>query len=181
VPETLSNRSFLENIHKEIQYQKLIGRPIPVDAPIQDRMLEILLGKNLCSDNTTSQKYLYFHIEQEMMMSVVFRRRLMIWFYQFMFFEDPVMDLSAKHVVPDTLRYVDESKYAAAARIVHRLRRASPNGIFFTFHCPLTCILISIPIWCSTNSRENRRDCFTRYPTSFDCVLGDGRHDHFMV
>jgi hypothetical protein len=137
IPKDPNNVSALQRAHGDIRYQKHVGGYVPVDASIQDRMREILFGRNLCFfDNSTAQnKYLYYHITQKSAFSMEFHLRLLVWFYQFLFFEDPAMDLSAKRFVRDTLRYKDELQ-CAAGRIVHLLREASPpDGIFHTFHC----------------------------------------------
>ena len=118
------------------QSQQQKRRYVPVDAPVEDRMKEILLGRTLCLNNATlqHQKYLYYHITQKGPFSMEFQHRLLVWFYQFIFFEDYTMDLSAKRFVRDSLRYKDELQ-CVAARIVKSLRLKSPNGIFHTFHC----------------------------------------------
>jgi hypothetical protein len=135
IPKDPKNVSALQRAHGDIQHQEHFGGYVPVDASVQDRMREILFRRNLCFDNSTAQKkYLYYQITQKSAFSMEFRLRLLVWFYQFLFFEDPAMELSAKRFVRDTLRYKDELQ-CAAARIVHMLRQASPDGTFHTFHC----------------------------------------------
>jgi len=137
IPSNPNDVSHLVQAYQNIQHQQHSGGYVPVNASIEDRMREILLGRRLCFDNETIQhsKYLYYQITQQEPFSMQFNQRLLVWFYQFLFFEDYTMELSAKRFVRDTLRYKDELQ-CAAARIVQKLRVASKNGgIFYTFHC----------------------------------------------
>ena len=136
IPKDPNDTSRIIQAYQRIQQQQQHKGYVPVDAPLEDRMREILLGRTLCLNNSTiqHQKYIYYHITQKGPFSMEFQYRLLVWFYQFIFFEDNAMDLSAKRFIRDSLRYKDELQ-CAAAKIVKSLRQKSPNGIFHTFHC----------------------------------------------
>jgi hypothetical protein len=64
----------------------------PNTATLEDRMSQLLVfhQSNLCfyHDRLQSGRYLYYQIETVGPMSMKFTMRLMIWFYQFIIFED---------------------------------------------------------------------------------------------
>jgi len=121
-----------------------IDNPNPVDSPIIMRMEELLTERtNLClyDSQLHDEPYLYYKIfydagsyETKMVTNI----RLLIWFYQFFFFEDWHQDLWSKRFIRDHLRYKDELQ-CAAARIVAAMRekarkKHNGNGEFHSFH-----------------------------------------------
>jgi len=98
--------------------------PVPVDAPVAQRMLEVANGRSLCMYDEEMQKSAYLHFASSHKLGL----RLLTHFYIFLFFEDYRWDTWNKRFVRDHLRYVDEIQ-CAAARVVHALReRARIRG-----------------------------------------------------
>lgn len=121
-----------------------IDHPTPVDGSVMARMEEVLTGrKQVCLYDTDLQDetYLYYKIfydPSNYEAKFVTNIRLLIWFYQFLFFENWKQDLWSKRFVRDHLRYKDELQ-CAAARIVAAMRdkarkNHNSNGEFHTFH-----------------------------------------------
>ena len=98
--------------------------PVPVDAPVAQRMREVANGRSLCMYDEEMQKDTYLHFASSHKLGL----RLLTHFYVFLFFEDYRWDTWNKRFVRDHLRYVDEIQ-CAAARVVHALReRARTRG-----------------------------------------------------
>lgn len=115
--------------------QSFNGYPTPVDAPMKDRMAEILADlKGICLYDESLQNAKVLHLEGDEASG----HRLLIHFYAFLFFQSFEQDLWVKRFVRDHLRYNDELQ-CAAARIVAAIRaisreRGDPTGSFDTFH-----------------------------------------------
>ena len=106
------------------------GHPTPVDAPLEDRMREMLADRDeLCIYDERLQNAPVIHFPAEK------GTRLLTHFYAFIFFADWEADLWSKRFVRDHLRYIDEIM-CAAARIVQAVRERSkdPDGLFDTLH-----------------------------------------------
>lgn len=118
-----------------IRVQSFTGHPTPVDAPIKDRMAEMMVDrKRLCVYNTALQQRQVVHFKGEQSTG----QRMLIHFYAFLFFENWHHDLWTKRFVRDHLRYIDEIQ-CAAARVVHAVRevsraRGDPNGSYDSMH-----------------------------------------------
>jgi GDP-fucose protein O-fucosyltransferase len=118
-----------------IRVQSFTGHPTPVDAPIKDRMAEMMVDrKRLCVYNTGLQQRQVVHFKGEQNTG----QRMLIHFYAFLFFEDWRHDLWTKRFVRDHLRYIDEIQ-CAAARVVHAVReisrsRGDPTGSYDSMH-----------------------------------------------
>ena len=112
--------SALEEAHKQIKEEVFHGAadaPVPVGAPLKERMREMLNGRDLCIYNEAMQKESIVHFVSAHKLGL----RLLIPFYAFLFFEDPRWDSWNKRFVRDHLRYIDELQ-CAAARVVHAIR-----------------------------------------------------------
>ncbi|KAL7511945.1 hypothetical protein ACHAXN_010049, partial [Cyclotella atomus] len=113
------------------------GNPTPVDAPLGDRMREMLADRpGLCIYDKPLQEEKLIHLK------VHGGVRLLTHFYAFIFFADWKQDLWSKRFVRDHLRYVDEI-VCAAARVVEAVRdharknKKKPSmeeGIFDAMH-----------------------------------------------
>jgi hypothetical protein len=108
--------------------------PVPVNAPVADRMRESLAGRHaLCLYNERLQTmpYLYFPRDKQRHL------RLLVHFYSFVFHHDWKVDLWMKRFMRDQLRYRD-GLFCAAARVVRALRELSRqqgrSGVFDTLH-----------------------------------------------
>ena len=106
------------------------GKPVPVSAPIEERMRELLTDRSeLCIYDEQLQQapVLYFSAAKE--------TRLLTHFYAFIFFADWRADLWSKRFVRDHLRYIDEIM-CAAARVVQAVRQRSKHedGLFDSMH-----------------------------------------------
>jgi hypothetical protein len=118
-----------------VRTQSFTGHPTPVDAPLKDRMAEMLVDrKRLCVYNTGLQQRQVIHFKGEQNTG----QRMLIHFYAFLFFEDWRHDLWTKRFVRDHLRYIDEIQ-CAAARVVHAVReisrsRGDPTGSYDSMH-----------------------------------------------
>jgi GDP-fucose protein O-fucosyltransferase len=150
-PSHPHNVETLEKAIQELRRQKpqpgpgrWMDNPNPVDAPVIERLSEVLAErKNLCyyDEQLQDETYLYYKIiydpstyEGEFVTNI----RLLIWFYQFFFFENWKQDLWSKRFIRDHLRYKDELQ-CIAARIVAAMRekaRAKHDGDdqFDSFH-----------------------------------------------
>jgi len=128
----------LEEIHHNImsgkdgrphpRYEDFEGKPTPVDAPIEERMREMLAERDdICIYDETLQnaKVIHFPAQKE--------TRLLTHFYAFVFFADWKADLWSKRFVRDHLRYIDEIM-CAAARVVQAVRRRSKTGSYDSLH-----------------------------------------------
>jgi hypothetical protein len=109
---------------------EFVGNPVPVDAPLGERMREMLADRDeLCVYDGRLQdaKVLYFPAQKD--------TRLLTHFYAFVFFADWRADLWSKRFVRDHLRYIDEI-FCAAARVVEAVRKRSKNkdGLFDSMH-----------------------------------------------
>jgi hypothetical protein len=124
--------------------ERWLGHPTPVDAPVMDRLSEVLAGRTqLCyyDEQMQNETYLYYKIVYDPTTyegQFVTNIRLLIWFYQFFFFEDWMQDVWSKRFIRDRLRYKDELQ-CIAARVVAAMRekaRAKHNGNdqFDSFH-----------------------------------------------
>lgn len=104
-------------------YDDYVGKPVPVNAPLQDRISEFRAG----AGKTHNEMSVYDgKIEKEQV--ILFQTgsyessRLLSPFYTFHFFEDWYHDLWNKRFVRDHLRYNDEIM-CAAARIVESIKQ----------------------------------------------------------
>jgi len=98
------------------------SNPTPVDAPMAERMREMLADKHgksddqkLCLYDKPLQEAKLIHIKSDD------ETRLLTHFYAFIFFADWKQDLWSKRFVRDHLRYVDDIM-CAAARVVEAVR-----------------------------------------------------------
>jgi len=106
------------------------GKPVPVDAPMEERMRELLADRTkLCVYDERLQRAPVLHFPAEK------GTRLLTHFYAFVFFADWRADLWSKRFVRDHLRYIDQIM-CAAARVVEAIRKRSKNedGLFDTMH-----------------------------------------------
>eukprot|EP00804_Cyclotella_cryptica_P007490 CCRYP_020725-RB/>CCRYP_020725-RB protein AED:0.02 eAED:0.02 QI:723/1/1/1/1/1/2/156/419 len=105
------------------------GKPTPVDAPMEERMREMLADRDqLCIYDERLQSAPVIHFPAEK------GTRLLTHFYAFIFFADWEADLWSKRFVRDHLRYIDEIM-CAAARVVQAVReRSKNNGQFDSMH-----------------------------------------------
>ena len=115
-------------VAKGTDWKDFEGKPVPVDAPAEDRMAENRAGrKELCIYTPEMQEELVVHF----MCYHKMRVRLLVHFYAFLFFQDWKADLWMKRFVRDHVRYVDEIQ-CAAARVVNavreRARKHNPSG-----------------------------------------------------
>lgn len=115
--------------------QSYHGHPTPVDAPVKDRLAEMLANRReWCLYDEALQDAPVIHLKGEEASG----HRLLVHFYAFLFFENWQHDLWAKRFVRDHLRYIDEIQ-CAAARVIAKLRamareRGEPNGQYDAFH-----------------------------------------------
>jgi hypothetical protein len=123
-------------VAKGTDWKDFEGKPVPVDAPAEDRMAENRAGrKELCIYTPEMQEELVVHF----MCYHKMRIRLLVHFYAFLFFEDWKADLWMKRFIRDHVRYVDEIQ-CAAARVVNAVREHSRKhnpagkGDFDSFH-----------------------------------------------
>jgi len=92
------------------------GKPVPVDAPLGDRMREMLADRpGICVYDRPLQEARLLHLKVDKGV------RLLTHFYAFVFFADWRQDLWSKRFVRDHLRYVDDIM-CAAARVIERVR-----------------------------------------------------------
>ncbi|KAL9186084.1 hypothetical protein ACHAXT_005322 [Thalassiosira profunda] len=114
---------------KRPSLEEFEGKPVPVDAPMEDRMREMLADRDeLCIYDEQLQlaPVLYFPAEKG--------TRLLTHFYAFIFFANWKADLWSKRFVRDHLRYIDEIM-CAAARVVEAVRkRSKKDGLFDSMH-----------------------------------------------
>jgi hypothetical protein len=109
------------------------GKPTPVDAPMEERMREMLADREeLCiyDERLQNAHVIHFPVEKG--------TRLLTHFYAFIFFADWEADLWSKRFVRDHLRYIDEIM-CAAARVVQAVRKKAKewngaNGLFDSMH-----------------------------------------------
>ena len=106
------------------------GKPVDVDASLEERMREMLADREkICVYGTTLQQapVLYFPAEKG--------TRLLTHYYAFIFFANYRADLWGKRFVRDHLRYIDEIM-CAAARVVQAVRKRSKDkdGLFNSVH-----------------------------------------------
>mmetsp|Transcript_59332 Transcript_59332/g.126134 ORF Transcript_59332/g.126134 Transcript_59332/m.126134 type:complete len:510 (+) Transcript_59332:376-1905(+) len=130
----------LRRIHKDMMagkggrkrplLQEFQGKPVPVRAPPEERMRELLADRNeICVYDERLQRAPVLHFPAEK------GTRLLTHFYAFVFFADWRADLWSKRFVRDHLRYIDEIM-CAAARVVEAVRKRSKNtnGAFDSMH-----------------------------------------------
>ena len=122
------------SIHENERYQMYANKPVAVDAPPIDRLMETMsYRKGLCIYDHKLQKTKVFHL----MGDNASKARMLVHFYAFLFFENWKQDVWTKRFVRDHLRYIDEIQ-CAAARVVHAMREISMKngngGVFDTFH-----------------------------------------------
>uniref|UniRef100_A0A7S4VCN9 O-fucosyltransferase family protein n=1 Tax=Ditylum brightwellii TaxID=49249 RepID=A0A7S4VCN9_9STRA len=118
-------------------YEDFEGKPTPVDAPLKERMREMLAErKNVCIYDAVMQRSKVVHFSVDKSQDA----RMLTHFYAFLFFQDWKQDLWTKRFVRDHVRYVDEI-VCAAARIVEAVRErarkkdaSNVNGLFDSFH-----------------------------------------------
>jgi len=104
------------------------GKPVPVDAPMEERMREMLADRDkICIYDEKLQQAPVLHFPAEK------GARLLTHFYAFIFFANWRADLWSKRFVRDHLRYIDQI-ICAAARVVEAVRKRSKNGIFDSMH-----------------------------------------------
>jgi hypothetical protein len=119
------------------------SNPTPVDAPMAERMREMVADKHgkddekLCLYDKPLQQAKLIHLKSSD------GARLLTHFYAFIFFADWKQDLWSKRFVRDHLRYVDDIM-CAAARVIEAVREHSrkntkyePNrddGIYDALH-----------------------------------------------
>jgi len=118
-------------------HEDFIGKPTPVDAPMIERMREMLADReNICIYNAEMQnsKLVHFDVDK------THNARMLTHFYAFIFFQDWRQDLWTKRFIRDHVRYVDEI-VCAAARVVRavreRARKYNPenvDGLFDSMH-----------------------------------------------
>lgn len=114
------------------------GKPTPVDAPVADRLREMLGGrKKLCIYDEKLQNAPLIHMSVQH--GADNKSRLLTHFYAFLFFQSFMDDLYYKRFVRDHVRYIDEI-VCAAARVVTALRERvrgigdNPDGIYDSMH-----------------------------------------------
>jgi len=115
---------------KKPSLEEFEGKPIDVDAPLEERMRELLADRSeICVYDTRLQEAHVLHFPAEK------GTRLLTHFYAFIFFADWRADLWSKRFVRDHLRYIDEIM-CAAARVVEAVRKRSKNkdGLFDSMH-----------------------------------------------
>jgi len=101
--------------------QEFNSNPTPVDAPMAERMREMVADKKgedvqkLCLYDKPLQEAKLIHIKSSD------GARLLTHFYAFIFFADWKQDLWSKRFVRDHLRYVDDIM-CAAARVIEAVR-----------------------------------------------------------
>jgi len=130
----------LRHAHAEMMSEKdgrkrptqedFVGKPTPVDAPMQERMREMLTDRTeLCIYDERLQDAHVLHFP------AVKGTRLLTHFYAFIFFADWRADLWSKRFVRDHLRYIDEIM-CAAARVLQAVRERSKEekGAFDSIH-----------------------------------------------
>lgn len=99
----------LQQVHKDMMAEKggrkrpslkeFEGKPVPVDAPVEERMRELLADRSeLCIYDEELQKAPVLHFPAEK------GTRLLTHFYAFIFFADWKADLWSKRFVRDHLR-----------------------------------------------------------------------------
>ena len=92
------------------------GNPVPVDAPLGDRMREMLADRpGICVYDRPLQEAKLLHLKVDKGV------RLLTHFYAFVFFADWRQDVWSKRFVRDHLRYVDDIM-CAAARVIEKVR-----------------------------------------------------------
>jgi len=100
-------------------WKKFQGNPRPVNAPVKDRLQEILSFRNeICMYNETYQNAKVMHFMGNNQSGA----RLLVHFYAFLFFQDWKQDLWTKRYVRDHLRYIDAIQ-CGAATIVDAVRQ----------------------------------------------------------
>lgn len=104
-------------------YDDYVGKPVPVNGTMEDRISEFRAGANKAHNEMVvydgkieSQKVILFQTGSYE------SGRLLAPFYTFHFFEDWYQDLWSKRFVRDHLRYNDEIM-CAAARIVENIKQ----------------------------------------------------------
>ncbi|KAL7547776.1 hypothetical protein ACHAWF_011053 [Thalassiosira exigua] len=106
------------------------GKPVPVDAPVEERMREAMGERTeLCIYDEKLQQAQVVHFPAQK------GTRLLTHFYAFVFFADWRADLWSKRFVRDHLRYIDHIM-CAAARVVEAVRKRSKDkdGLFDSMH-----------------------------------------------
>lgn len=104
-------------------YDDYLGKPVPVNGTIEDRISEFRAGANKAHN-----EMVFYDGKIESQKVILFQTgsyesgRLLSPFYTFHFFEDWYQDLWSKRFVRDHLRYNDEIM-CAAARIVESIKQ----------------------------------------------------------
>jgi len=116
---------------------KYRGNPTPVNAPVMDRLREMLVGRNkICDYSEEMQDAKVIHLpgwDTNIPGKEETGHRLMVPFYALVLFEKWQADIRMKRLIRDHLRYADEIQ-CAAARIVNALRTTElENGRDGTF------------------------------------------------
>lgn len=92
-----------KGVRKKPSLEEFEGKPIEVDAPMEERMRELLADRSkLCIYDERLQKAQVLHFPAAK------GTRLLTHFYAFVFFADWRADLWSKRFVRDHLRYIDE-------------------------------------------------------------------------
>ena len=91
---------------KKPSLEEFEGKPVEVDAPMEERMRELLTDRSkLCIYDERLQKAQVLHFPAAK------GTRLLTHFYAFVFFADWRADLWSKRFVRDHLRYIDEVRH----------------------------------------------------------------------
>ena len=124
-------------------FEMYVGKPNPVDAPAEERAKENWAQRTtLCIYDDEIQEAPLIHFGVEYLRDDdegVKGARLLVQFYEFLFFQDWKQDLWTKRFVRDHVRYVDMIQ-CAAARVVNAVRERardsipSSNGEYDAFH-----------------------------------------------
>jgi len=114
------------------------GKPVPVDAPPEERLREMLdRRKQLCLYDEKMQEDVVLHFKEDYNDDF----RLLTHFYGFLFFEDWKQSTWNSRFIRDHVRYSDEIM-CVAGRIVNAVRdrararnpQSNPDGLFDTLH-----------------------------------------------
>eukprot|EP00590_Aulacoseira_subarctica_P002343 CAMPEP_0172420092 /NCGR_PEP_ID=MMETSP1064-20121228/6487_1 /TAXON_ID=202472 /ORGANISM="Aulacoseira subarctica , Strain CCAP 1002/5" /LENGTH=548 /DNA_ID=CAMNT_0013159883 /DNA_START=192 /DNA_END=1838 /DNA_ORIENTATION=+ len=114
------------------------GKPLPVDSPAEERLREILGGREkACPYDKEMQDTALLHFKEDWTRDI----RFLTHFYGLLFFHDWKQDLWTKRFIRDHVHFNDEI-VCAAARVVEAIRKrakerhpeTNPNGDFDTLH-----------------------------------------------
>ena len=130
IMEGILNHSDGREFPDPLDYQ---GRPVPLSAPPNERLREILAGRHrLCLYSNKMQDATLIHFPSGK------GARLFMQFYAFVFFEDPRQASWSSRLIRDHLRYKD-GIMCAAARIIEAIKQQShstsnPKGNYHSLH-----------------------------------------------